>query len=98
MAPKSRSTAAELRQHEQQEKQHDAGRGEQHEGRILHRIGEFAAQQLGPRPLRSQHLEHLIERTRYLADANQRHIHGGKQGRVMRDRVGEAFARQKRGP
>jgi hypothetical protein len=50
---------------------------------------------LGPRPLRSQHLEHLIECARDFADSYQRYIHGGKQGRVIRDRSGETFSGQK---
>jgi len=31
----------------------------------------------------------LIERARDFADSHQRDIHGGKQGRVIRDRSGE---------
>ncbi len=69
----------ELRQHEQNEEQHDAGRGHQHEGRVLHRVGELAAHLFGARPLRPQHVEHLVERARDLADAHQRAVHWGNR-------------------
>jgi len=50
----------------------------------------------GSRPLRAQHLQHLIQRARNFADAHQRAVHRRKQRRIGRDRVREAFARQQR--
>lgn len=87
-----------MRQHEQNEEKHDAGRSDQNEGRVLHRIGELAAHQFGSRSLRSQHFQHLVERSRHFADPDQRDIHRGKQGRMVGDRSGQTFSAQQSGP
>ena len=39
-----------------------------------------------------QHFEHLVERSRGLADPDQRHIHRRKQPLVPRQRLGKALA------
>ena len=84
-----------LRQHEQDEEQHHADRRDQHEQRILHRVRQLAAHLFGARPLRTQQLQHLVERAGDLADPHQRHIHRRKQRRMRADRLGKSSRRSK---
>src|SRR5260221_8204808 len=58
-------------------------------------IASVSLRRISSARARSQHLEHLIECARDFADSYKCYIHGGKQGRVIRNRSGETFSGQK---
>ena len=87
-----RQHAGELRQHEGEKEQQHAAGGAEHEQRIADGVAEPPLQRLGAAALVGQHFEHLIQRSGRFADADQRHIHRGKQPLMPRQGLGETFA------
>ncbi len=82
----------ELRQHGHKKEQHDAASGDQHENRVLHRIGELATHGFRSHPLSADHLKDVIEGPGDFADPDQGDIHGWKQRRMTSEHLGETFS------
>ena len=59
---------------------------------IADRIRQPPLQRLAARAFAGQHLQHLIQRSRRLADPHQRDIHRRKQPLMPRQRLGKALA------